>query len=73
MSSGITMTNSNIYWAAFDRGVNIKFYINDVLVATHTTNLPTTGNPMVIFGIQTAAAAGKKMDIKNNYIIKSKI
>lgn len=32
------------FQAIYNSGVSIKFYIDDVLVATHTDNLPTIGN-----------------------------
>lgn len=50
VSSGITVTNWNIYEIVFNPGVNAKFYINGVLVATHTTNLPTGSIPYVGYG-----------------------
>lgn len=42
VSSGVTMTNMNTYEIIFNPWVDAKFYINGTLVATHTTNLPTT-------------------------------
>ena len=41
VSAGITVTNLNSYRFEWNNGTNIKFYINDTLVATHTTNLPS--------------------------------
>ncbi len=49
VSSGITLTDWNTYEIIFNPGVDIKYYINGALVATHTTNLPTTGT--LIFAI----------------------
>lgn len=53
ISSGITRTNWNTYEFVLDPGVNIKYYVNGTLVATHTTNLPTTGNLLLSFGLST--------------------
>ena len=41
ISSGVTMTNLNAYYAVADSGTDIKYYVNGTLKATHTTNLPT--------------------------------
>lgn len=42
--SGITLTNMNTYRIEFDPGVDVKFYVNGVLKATNTTNLPDGAN-----------------------------
>lgn len=44
ITSGITVSNLNIYEIVWTNGVDVKFYVNGVLKATHTTNIPTTGN-----------------------------
>lgn len=49
ISSGITLTNNNIYEIVFNSGSNALFYVNGVLKATLTTNLPTTGNAEISF------------------------
>ena len=43
ISAGLTLGNWNSYKFIFDAGTNVKFYVNDALKATHTTNLPATG------------------------------
>lgn len=40
--TGVTLTNKNRYRAVYDPGVSVKFYVNDVLKVTHTTNLIET-------------------------------
>jgi len=50
ISSGVTLTNLNLYEIIFKPGTEAKFYINGVLKATHTTNLPTTGTLLLCFG-----------------------
>lgn len=41
----------NIYEIILTPGVNIKYYINGILIATHTTNIPTTGGaPYLAYG-----------------------
>lgn len=49
VSSGITFTNWNTYEIVFNPGTDIKFYINGILKATHTTNLPTTGTQVLAY------------------------
>lgn len=44
---GITLTNYNVYRIVVDPGVDVKFYVNGTLVATHTTNLPTGAQNLV--------------------------
>lgn len=43
ISSGLTLTNWNHYRIELTGGTNAKFYVNGVLLATNTTNLPTGG------------------------------
>ena len=59
VSSGITVTNWNIYEIVFNPGTDIKYYINGTLVATHTTNLPTTGTLVLAYGVN---ANGRTID-----------
>lgn len=56
ITSGITMTNWNLYEIVFTPGVDIKYYINGTLKATHTTNLPTTGTPVIAMGTNAGGA-----------------
>lgn len=56
ITSGITMTNWNLYEIVFTPGVDIKFYINGALKATHTTNLPTSGTPVIAMGTNAGGA-----------------
>jgi len=46
INSGITDTDWNIFEWVYSPGVDIKFYINGTLVATHTTSLPSSANQM---------------------------
>ena len=50
VTGSLTLTNYNTYEIVFNPGTNILFYINGSLVATHTTNLPTTGSLVFAFG-----------------------
>lgn len=52
--SGVTITNNNTYRIEVDDGVDVKFYVNGVLKATNTTNLPNTGT--IKFGIGCAGS-----------------
>ena len=62
ISSGLTMTAWVQLRAVFRAGVDIKFYANGVLVATHTSNLPngTTGdNIFRIVAYDAGSASGE--------------
>lgn len=48
ISSGLTLTNWNHYKFVFTQGVDTKFYVNGILKATHTTNLPNTADDVNI-------------------------
>jgi hypothetical protein len=70
--TGITITDVNAYRFIFDNGTNIKFYVNEVLKATHTTNLPSgAGGPKLWFGIecQEAPTSYRTLYINNNYLV----
>lgn len=67
IAGSVTITDMNLYWFLWDAGTAIYFYINDVLVATHTTNLPTTQDGIPYIQIAGDGTATRKMDIKNNY------
>lgn len=58
--TGITLTNENRYRIEFDPGVDVKFYVNGVLKATHTTHLPNSGS--VFVGVGTDYVAGSITD-----------
>lgn len=55
ISSGLTLTNWNTYEIVVDPGTDVKFYVNGTLKATHTTNLPTTGTPLLWAGVSNNA------------------
>lgn len=55
ISAFLTLTDWNIFEIIFNPGTNAKFYINGVLAATHTTNLPT--GSLSGFGYGTTAGA----------------
>lgn len=38
--TGVTLTNLNVFRIEFNGGTDVKFYVNGVLKATNTTNLP---------------------------------
>jgi hypothetical protein len=60
ITGSLTVTNWNLYEIVFTPGVSAKFYVNGTLVATHTTNLPTTGTPVLAIG---ASANGRQVDL----------
>jgi len=65
ISAGLTLTNWLRYKAIYTTGSKIEFYIDDVLKATHTTNLPEEGGSIVDnlewfrIGIHNTAAENK--------------
>lgn len=63
ISSGLTLTNWNNFRIVYTYGTDIKFYVNNVLKATHTTNRPTSSNNGK-FGIGFATT-GKTAEVSN--------
>ena len=74
VSAGLTLTNWNTYRIVFIAGTSVKFYINDVLKATHTTNIPSgTTQPTLVMGAASSASGGDTADydviISNGYSV----
>ena len=74
VSAGLTLTNWNTYRIVFIAGTSVKFYINDVLKATHTTNIPSgTTQPTLVMGATSGSSGGNASDydviISNGYSI----
>jgi len=73
VSSGITMTQDNIFRAVQSGSANIKFYINKTLVATHTTNIKSTGstNTLIYCGINndTGTTTNRNQIVSNFNIL----
>jgi hypothetical protein len=63
ISSGLTLTNWNSFKIVYTYGTDVKFYVNNTLKATHTTNLPTSSNNSR-FGMG-AATTGKTYEVSN--------
>jgi len=51
VTGAYVFTNWNLFEIVFSPGTDIKYYINGTLVATHTTNLPTTGTLLMAYGV----------------------
>ncbi len=68
LTASVTITNMNTYRIVIDAGTDVEFYVNDVLLATHTTNLPS-GTETFGFTIGCAATGtnGQQFAITNNY------
>lgn len=47
-STSFTLTNQNIYEIVWTPGVDVKFYVNGNLVATHTTDIPTSSSAISV-------------------------
>lgn len=58
----VTVTNWNLYEIVVTSSQNL-FYVNGVLVATHTTNLPNSANGMHIGWGQTSSVSSAEMYI----------
>jgi len=68
--SGVTQTDDNVYRIVWTAATSALFYVNDVLKATLTSNIPsgTTNPPDLHFMAQQGAAGTQAiMLIKNNY------
>lgn len=48
--SGVTLTDNNTYRIEFEAGTAVRFYVNGVLKATNTTNLPSAAT-VINFGV----------------------
>ena len=49
ITASITVLDISLYEIVVNGTTDIKYYVDGVLVATHTTNLPTTGTSNVVF------------------------
>ncbi len=71
--TGITITNFNMYRVEYSPGTSIKFFVNDVLKHTATTNLPNTtwGNDEVYsgFSIKNTETVTKRLLITQVYFL----
>jgi len=66
--TGITTTNWNTYRIVFDAGTSIKFYVNDILKATH--DYTSAFDRWLKFYFMASEAAGDStLYITNNYTI----
>ena len=67
ISSSITLTSLNNLRFVFDAGTSIKFYVNDTLVATHTTKIPSSDNDVPAIHLRgTGSGSGEaQIDIKH--------
>lgn len=66
----ITLTDFNVYRAEFDSvAQEFRFYVNGVLRATHTENIPTAGAwQLVNISLKNTAASNKLVIIKYFYV-----
>lgn len=68
--AGIAITNLNRYQIKFFYGVKIEFYVNDVLKATHSSNLPSSdwdGGGLFTLRIINNAAENKALYVSMLY------
>lgn len=71
--TGVTLTQYNTYRIVWTTAVSAKFYVNDVLKATLTTQLPTAGAPRAYFESANGNGGGNNtyMVISNGYKVLS--
>jgi hypothetical protein len=70
ISAGITFTNNNKY-RILKNSTGILFYVNNTLVATNTTNLPSADDARLLHSMYTLGGSGTaSVAINNNYSIK---
>jgi len=70
ISASFTYTVWNTYKIVNDAGTNIKFYVNNVLLATHTTNLPSgnnAGGGLAIGIVNQYTGVAKSMYVQNPF------
>jgi len=68
--TGVTLSDRNLFRVEYIPEESIKFYVNNVLAATHTENLPTiaaASSPFFYFRILTDAAANKWLKVHELY------
>jgi len=63
ISSGLTISEWNVYKIEFNSENEAKFYVNGVLKATHTTNLPTTSEVKFGYGGTTSGQSMRSSSI----------
>jgi hypothetical protein len=64
ISSGITVTNWNLYKIVFDQGTDVKLYVNGTLKATLTTTLPG-GITSMRFGFGGTGGTGPDWEVSH--------
>lgn len=66
---GVTLSNKNSYRILYTPGSSAKFYVNETLVATLSTNLPsgTTNPPNMYMMMRSTSGNGGTFLINNNY------
>lgn len=67
--TGIASTDLHVYRIKSDGGTSIKFYVDDVLINTHTTNLPSGSTLLtLVMGVSKGDSAGNtNVELFNNY------
>lgn len=57
--------------AVVNPGTDVKFYVNDVLKVTHTTNLPANGNYRLTIGVKTGNNTQRDLQVNRVLIQKN--
>jgi len=69
--TGVTLTNENIWRINITGSSSAKFYVNEVLKATITTNLPASNGPAIYIGATGQDGQDLIMELFNNYFIST--
>ena len=59
-----TYTSKGLLTVCTETGAEIEYYVDDVLKATHTTNIPPYMNVYIYFSIKNTEAANKKCNLR---------
>lgn len=70
VSSGLTLTNWNLFEIVFTGGSNAVLRVNGTTVATLSTNLPTSSGSGIYLSFCTATTAGTGMNVRHPYAVK---
>ena len=68
VTGGRTLTNLHNYRIHYTAAA-VTYFVDGVLVATHTTNIPPSTTGAISFGTKTTTAAAKYLQVANNCVV----
>lgn len=70
VTGSLDITKWNTYSIVYVAATSIQFWINGVLAATHTTNIPSGATDWELgFGIEAQASSARNIQVNNNYFV----